>query len=46
MMTLNGCIGSGPGIPGKFLARFSELADYLAGKGCQFVRADELLEAE
>ena len=37
-------IGSGPGRADKFPARFDELLDYLAGKGYQFVRADELLE--
>jgi peptidoglycan/xylan/chitin deacetylase (PgdA/CDA1 family) len=37
-------IGSGPGRVDKFPARFGELLDYLAGKGYQFVRVDELLE--
>jgi peptidoglycan/xylan/chitin deacetylase (PgdA/CDA1 family) len=37
-------IGSGPGRQDKFHARFGELLDYLAGKGYQFVRLDELLE--
>jgi peptidoglycan/xylan/chitin deacetylase (PgdA/CDA1 family) len=37
-------IGSGPGRSDKFPARFGELLDYLAGKGYQFVRLDELLE--
>jgi peptidoglycan/xylan/chitin deacetylase (PgdA/CDA1 family) len=36
-------IGSGPGRTDKFPARFGELLDYLAGKGYQFVRVDELL---
>jgi peptidoglycan/xylan/chitin deacetylase (PgdA/CDA1 family) len=39
-------IGSGPGRTDKFPARFGELLDYLAGKGYQFVRVDELLEAK
>jgi hypothetical protein len=39
-------IGSGPGRADKFPARFGELLDYLAGKGYQFVRVDELLEAK
>jgi len=39
-------IGSGPGRTDKFAARFGELLDYLAGKGYQFVRVDELLEAK
>ena len=38
-------IGSGPGRADKFPARFGELLDYLAGKGYQFVRVDELLDA-
>ncbi len=38
-------IGSGPGRADKFPARFGELLDHLAGKGYQFVRVDELLEA-
>ena len=37
-------IGSGPGRTDKFPARFRELLDYLAGRGYQFVRVDELLE--
>ena len=37
-------IGSGPGRADKFPAWFGELLDYLAGKGYQFVRVDELLE--
>ena len=37
-------IGSGPGRADKFRARFGELLDYLAGKGYQFARVDELLE--
>jgi peptidoglycan/xylan/chitin deacetylase (PgdA/CDA1 family) len=37
-------IGSGPGRTDKFPARFGELLDYLADKGYQFVRVDELLE--
>ena len=37
-------IGSGPGRADKFPARFGELLDYLAGKGYQFVRVDELVE--
>ena len=36
-------IGSGPGRTDKFEARFGELLNYLAGKGYQFVRVDELL---
>jgi len=39
-------IGSGPGRTDKFEARFGELLDCLAGKGYQFVRVDELLEAK
>jgi peptidoglycan/xylan/chitin deacetylase (PgdA/CDA1 family) len=39
-------IGSGPGRADKFPARLGELLDYLAGKGYQFVRVDELLEPE
>ena len=38
-------IGSGPGRTDKFPTRFGELLDYLAGKGYEFVRVDELLEA-
>ena len=46
---LNGFIlllhfGSGPGRKDKFHTRFGELLDYLAGKGYEFVRVDELLE--
>ena len=46
---LNGLIlllhlGSGPGRKDKFHTRFGELLDYLAGKGYEFVRVDELLE--
>ena len=37
-------IGAGPGRADKFHARFGELLDYLAGKGYQFVRVDELLK--
>ena len=37
-------IGSGPGRTDKFHVRFGELLGYLAGKGYQFVRVDELLE--
>jgi endoglucanase len=37
-------IGSGPDRRDKFSAWFGELLDYLAGKGYQFVRVDELLE--
>jgi peptidoglycan/xylan/chitin deacetylase (PgdA/CDA1 family) len=36
-------VGSGPGRADKFASRFGELLDYLAGKGYQFVRVDELL---
>ena len=39
-------IGSGPDRADKFPARFGQLLDYLAGKGYQFVRVDELLEAK
>ncbi|MEK7780173.1 MAG: polysaccharide deacetylase family protein [Verrucomicrobiota bacterium] len=39
-------IGSGPGRADKFHARFGELLDYLAGKGYEFVRVDELLESK
>jgi peptidoglycan/xylan/chitin deacetylase (PgdA/CDA1 family) len=39
-------IGSGPGRADKFTARFGELLDYLAGKGYQFVRVDELLDVQ
>ena len=39
-------IGSGPERKDKFHARFGELLDYLAGKGYQFVRVDELLDAK
>jgi len=38
-------IGSGPGRTDKFEARFGELLHYLASKGYQFVRMDELLGA-
>jgi peptidoglycan/xylan/chitin deacetylase (PgdA/CDA1 family) len=37
-------LGSGPGRKDKFHTRFGELLDYLAGKGYEFVRVDELLE--
>ena len=37
-------IGAGPGRADKFHTRFGELLDYLAAKGYQFVRVDELLE--
>lgn len=37
-------LGSGPGRADKFHTRFSELLDYLGGKGYEFVRVDELLE--
>jgi peptidoglycan/xylan/chitin deacetylase (PgdA/CDA1 family) len=37
-------LGSGPGRQDKFHYRFGELLDYLAGKGYEFVRVDELLE--
>lgn len=36
-------IGSGPGRTDKFASRFGDLLDYLAGKGYQFVRVDDLL---
>jgi len=36
-------LGSGPGRTDKFPARFGELLDYLAGRGYEFVRVDELL---
>jgi peptidoglycan/xylan/chitin deacetylase (PgdA/CDA1 family) len=36
-------IGAGPGRADKFHARFGELLDYLARRGYQFVRVDELL---
>ena len=36
-------VGSGPGRADKFHHRFGELLDYLAGRGYQFVRVDELL---
>jgi peptidoglycan/xylan/chitin deacetylase (PgdA/CDA1 family) len=39
-------IGAGPDRADKFSARFGELLDYLSGKGYQFVRVDELLEAK
>ena len=35
--------GAGPGRADKFATRFGELLDYLAGKGYQFVRVDQLL---
>ncbi len=37
-------LGSGPTRADKFHPRFGELLDYLAGKGYEFVRVDELLE--
>jgi len=37
-------VGSGPAREDKFHKRFGELLDYLAGKGYQFVRVDELLK--
>ena len=37
-------IGVGPNRADKFHNRFAELLDYLAAKGYQFVRVDELLE--
>jgi peptidoglycan/xylan/chitin deacetylase (PgdA/CDA1 family) len=37
-------VGSGPGRADKFHARFGELLDWLAAKGYQCVRVDELLE--
>ena len=37
-------IGAGPGHADKMHARFGELLDYLAAKGYQFVRVDELLD--
>jgi len=37
-------IGSGPGRTDKFAARFGDLLDYLAGRGYQFVRVNELLD--
>jgi len=37
-------IGAGPNRADKFHNRFGELLDYLAAKGYQFVRVDELLE--
>ena len=36
-------LGSGPGRADKFHLRFGELFDYLAGRGYEFVRVDELL---
>jgi len=39
-------IGAGPGRADKFPVRFGELLDYLAGKGYQFVRVDQLLEGK
>lgn len=38
-------VGSEPGRTDKFPARFGELLDTLAGKGYEFVRVDELLQA-
>jgi len=38
-------IGSGPGRTDKFANRFGEMLDFLAAKGYEFVRVDELLEA-
>jgi len=37
-------LGAGPGRVDKFHNRFGELLDYLAGKGYQCVRVDELLK--
>jgi hypothetical protein len=37
-------LGSGPGRADKFAARFGELLDFLASKGYEFVRVDELME--
>ena len=37
-------VGSGPGRKDKFHSRFGELLDYLAGKGYELVRVDELLK--
>ena len=37
-------LGSGPGRADKFANRFDELLDFLAAKGYEFVRVDELLE--
>lgn len=39
-------IGTGPSRADKFPARFGELLDFLTGKGYQFVRVDELLDAK
>ena len=39
-------LGSGPGRKDKFHMRLGELLDYLAGRGYQFVRVDELLEGK
>jgi len=36
-------LGAGPGRADKFHGRFGELLDYLAGRGYEFVRVDELL---
>lgn len=36
-------VGSGPGRADKFHTRFGGLLDYLAGKGYEFVRVDQLL---
>lgn len=38
-------VGSGPGRTDKFHYRFGELLDYLASKGYQFVRVDDLLQS-
>jgi len=38
-------LGSGPARADKFHLRFGELLDALAGKGYEFVRVDDLLEA-
>ena len=39
-------VGSGPGRTDKFHNRFGELLDHLDGKGYEFVRVDELLQAQ
>ena len=39
-------LGVGPGRTDKMSDHFGELLDYLAGKGYQFVRVDELLNAK
>jgi len=36
-------LGAGPGRADKFHERFGELLDYLAGKGYEFVRVDEMM---